>query len=131
MLLAVQTDPEASHNIASMRKMKLTLKSTFFSLLGYVDTSAESSQPVQLEALRTAMLATLGVTGQECHAEVSRKLCYAHDVTALWYVRSELMGALACLHGERWAHHAMDELNTPFRALLPKGMSAGIDRRPH
>lgn len=113
-----------------MRIRKLNLKSTFFSLLGYVGASPEATQPLQLEELRVAMLATLGEAGCDHHTRVARKLRYADDVQGLWYARSELMAALAAMHGEAHARREIERLSALFRGLLPRGMTSGNSRFP-
>jgi hypothetical protein len=108
-----------------MRITKPTLKSTFFSLLGFVEATTPVSQIAPLEQLRCAMLAALGEEGSESFVRVTRNLRYAEDVKGLWYARSDLMGALSAMHGELWAHQTLEELDTLFRALLP------VNMRPH
>ena len=105
-----------------MRITKPTLKSTFFSLLGFAEATPPATQIALFEQLRQAMLATLGEEGSENFVRVTRKLRYADDVTGLWYARSDLMRALSAMHGELWAHQTLEELDTRFRALLPPGM---------
>ena len=112
----------ARHNIFCMRITKQTLKSTFFSLLGFAEAPSSRSQAALFEQLRQAMLATLGDEGSENFVRVSRKLRYAGDVTGLWYARSDLMRALSAMHGELWAHQTLEELDARFRVLLPTGM---------
>lgn len=107
-----------------MRITKPSLKSTFFSLLGFAESTSPISQLELLEQLRQAMLATLGDEGNENFVRVSRNLRYAEGVTGLWYARGNLMRALAAMHGELWAHHTLEELDTLFRVLLPKGMKS-------
>ena len=107
-----------------MRITKPTFKSTFFSLLGFAEAIPPASKLVLLEQLRQAMLAALGEEGSENFVRVSRNIRYAEDVTGLWYARGDLMRALSAMHGELWAHQALEELDTLFRALLPAGMKS-------
>ncbi len=124
MFPAAQTDRGAMSSMNGMRITKPTLKSTFFSLLGLTEATPPLSQLALLEQLRTAMLATLGEEGNENFVRVSRNLRYADDVKGLWYARGDLMRALSAMHGELWAHQALEELDTLFRVLLPKGMKS-------
>lgn len=104
-----------------MRITKPSLKSTFFSLLGFAEATTPISQLELLEQLRQAMLATLGEEGNENFVRVSRNLRYAEDVTGLWYARGDLMRALAAMHGELWAHQTLQELDTLFPGPAAQG----------
>jgi hypothetical protein len=112
-----------------MRIHKLNLRSTFFSLLGYVNASP-ATPPLGLEQLRQAMLSALDEASSEHHAKVARQLQFAGDVQTLWYARTELMAALAAKHGEARARKEMDDLTARFRLLLPRSMTNGYVRRP-
>lgn len=114
-----------------MRKWKLNLKSTFFSLLGYMGTPSHGPvevQPEQLENLRQAMLDALGETSTHIHIRVARKLRFADDVQGLWYARSELMAVLSALHGETRAREELDRLTAQFHGLLPESLVHGAGR---
>lgn len=104
----------------SMQRIKTTLRSTFFSLLAHMGAKPEAAQPGQLEALRQAMLDLLGEQGAQEHPRVARQLRLAPDAKALWYARSDLMAALATLHGESDARQSMENLTIAFRGQLPK-----------
>lgn len=113
-----------------MRIRKLNLKSSLFSLLGYLVTADEVPQPLRLEDVRLAMLAALGEADCEHHAQVARKLRFASDALALWYSRSDLMAALARTHGETCARQEMERLSALFQGLLPQGMTMDKTRTP-
>lgn len=106
-------------------KRKLSLKSTFFSLLGYEEAPPETPHAERLESLRFAMLEALGHDGFRSHPYLGRKLRFAEDVQVLWYARSELMAALASLHGETRARQELDQLSSLFQGLLPPGLTQG------
>jgi len=105
-----------------MRPKKLSITSTFFSLLGYGNASPEAPQAERLEQLRVVMLDTLIDANCESHFRLTRKLQFAEDAQALWYARSELMEVLAGLHGEIHARQEIDQLNPLFAGLLPKAL---------
>ncbi len=111
-----------------MRTRKLSLKSTFFNLLGYGSATKDGPTPLQLEQLRLAMLALLGDAGAAAHPRVARKLRFADDVLTLWYARSELMAALADQLGEARARQEMERLGDRFAGLLPAGMATAPNR---
>ncbi len=80
----------------------------------------------RLEGIRLAMLDALGEVGDERFSQTVRKLRVASDVQSLWYLRGEIMEALASLHGEASAHRQVNHLSVLFRGLLPGGLSSRI-----
>ncbi len=70
------------------------------------------------------MLSILGEAGAESYPALRRRLMFAADIEALWYVRSEWMGALSTLHGERVAAAHLRSINIQFEGLLTKGMNS-------
>ena len=80
----------------------------------------------RLESIRLAMLDALGEVGDDRFPQTVRKLRFASDVQSLWYLRGEMMEALASLHGEASAHQQVDHLSVMFRGLLPGGLSSRV-----
>lgn len=77
-----------------------------------------------LEDIREAMLDLLGPQGQQVHPSITRKVRFAADLQALWYLRSELMATLAELHGETHARQQMQSISNQFGGLLPGGLAS-------
>jgi hypothetical protein len=103
------------------------LKSASNSLIGALGMSPAPSESVledRTEEIRHAMLTTLGEKGAELFPPLRRRLMFAPDLEALWYLRSEWMGALSSLHGERVAAAHLRSINIQFEGLLSKGMSS-------
>ena len=88
-----------------------------------------ASNRARLEEIRSAMVRALGMQGENAYPALLRRLRCASDVQGLWYARSDLMAALADLHGERHAHRQLHALTGMFRGLLPPGLAAQVDRR--
>ncbi len=76
------------------------------------------------EEIRQSMLAILGESGATAFPTIRRKLMFAGDIEAIWYLRSEWMGALSSLHGERVASAHLRSINIQFEGLLSKGMNS-------
>ena len=70
------------------------------------------------------MLSTLGESGAKQFPHVARRVRYATDVQALWYLRGDLMAALAALHGEAVARQKVQRISDMFQGLLPGGMTS-------
>ncbi|HSI54391.1 MAG: hypothetical protein ACAH21_13675 [Ramlibacter sp.] len=76
------------------------------------------------EDIRESMLGTLGDAGTKQFPHVTRRIRYANDVQALWYLRGDLMGALAAIHGEMEARRRIAKVTAMFQGLLPNGLNS-------
>lgn len=110
-----------------MRWFKPNLKSSLYALLGHDAEPAPANSSV--DCVRSAMLALLGEHGQSDHTKLVQRLRYAAEPQALWYARSELMAALAAIHGEAQARKQVEGLTPLFGGLLPPGLTRG-NRQP-
>ncbi len=95
------------------------------SLLGWLGASPSDTVPT-VEQARHAMLELLlfecmGMD-EAAHLALLRRIRYARDLEALWYLRPELVQALAVQHGERVARSRVNGLCGFFEGL------AGADR---
>ncbi len=78
----------------------------------------------RVEAIRLEMLDCLGVPGRIAYPSLERKLRFAKDAQDLWYLRAEVMGALASIKGERIAQQIVAEFSGKFSGLIPSGFAA-------
>lgn len=92
--------------------------------LGLYPSPSESVLEDRTEEIRHSMLSSLGERGSETYPALRRRLMFANDIEALWYLRSEWMGAMSSLNGERVASAHLRDLNNQFEGLLAKGMSS-------
>lgn len=104
------------------------LKSASASFWGAVGSLApapsESALIERAEEIRQSMLSTLGERGAALFPTLRRRLMFATDIEALWYLRSEWMGALSSLQGERVAAAHLRSINIQFEGVLTKGMNS-------
>ena len=107
-----------------MRWLKPSLRSSLYSLLGNPVPPTESILECGTEDIREAMLTVLGATGSANFPQITRRIRYANDIQALWYLRGDLMAALASMHGETLAREKIQSLSTMFRGLLPSGLGS-------
>jgi hypothetical protein len=101
----------------------------FFSVRGLLGKSARMSKAAvtgRIESIRHAMLDSLGETGDSEFPQTVSKVRYAGDVQGLWYLRGELMEALANLHGEVSARRTVEHLTGLFDGLLPRGLTSRV-----
>jgi hypothetical protein len=97
------------------------------SIYAMFSVSTASSRPRPddgncLENIREMMLLMAESEDSERAAALVRRIRYAMDLQALWFMRGELMGLLARSRGEVAARHHVDELSAHFEDLLPTGL---------
>jgi hypothetical protein len=81
----------------------------------------ESEETVTLDDIREAMLGMVGKP-TEPTIPLVRRIRYAMDPQALWFLRSELMALLARREGEAMARAKLEMLSDMFREMLPRGL---------
>lgn len=107
-----------------MRWFKPNLRSSLYALL-FGGSAAEPSTVLQnytLEDIRERMQAMAEAAGGARAEKVVRRIRYATDVEALWFIRSELMALLAGAYGELAALEKVDAISEMFDDLLPEGL---------
>lgn len=77
-----------------------------------------------MEDVRETMLAALGDAGSTHFPHITRRIRYAGDIQALWYLRGDLMAALASEHGEVLARQKVASITAQFGGLLPGGLAS-------
>jgi len=107
-----------------MRWLKPNLRSSIYGLLGNPVEPSESILEGGTENIRESMLLVLGETGPKHFPQVTRRIRYANDVQALWYLRGDLMAALAAMHGEVAAREKISSITAQFQGLLPNSLSS-------
>jgi hypothetical protein len=94
-----------------------------YGLLGGAQPSGAALEE-SVEDIREVMLEAIGPTGATRHLPLTRRIRYAQDLQALWYLRGDLMAALASVHGEAHAREIMLGISQEFEGLLPGGLSS-------
>jgi hypothetical protein len=107
-----------------MRWLKPNLRSSIYGLLGNPVAPSDSILESGTEDIRESMLLVLGETGTTDFPQVTRRIRYANDVQALWYLRGDLMAALAAMHGEAAAREKISTLTGQFQGLLPNNLGS-------
>jgi hypothetical protein len=104
-----------------MRIWKPTIQSLFGLLGGAQRSSRDLDEAVG--DIQEAMVQALGDAGMKRFPHVTRRIQYAPDLQALWYLRGDLMAALASLHGEARARASIQAISDRFQGLLPKALA--------
>jgi hypothetical protein len=107
-----------------MRWLKPNLRSSIYGLLGSPIAPSESILENGCEDIRESMLALLGEAGLKHFPQITRRIRYASDVQALWYLRGDLMAALASIHGEVAARQRIASVTQMFNGLLPGSLTS-------
>lgn len=103
----------AQRNPESMRWAKTSLRNSFFGWLAHETAGAPSER---LEDIRKAMLALLEQDFDGKNSAIERKVLFAFDVDALWYLRPDLMTAIAETRGESVARACLADVTRLFDA---------------
>lgn len=107
-----------------MRWLKPSLRNSIYGLLGHSTLPTESTLENGTEDIREAMLALLGDSGSKRFPHITRRIRYANDIQALWYLRGDLMAALASLCGEAEARQRVHVITQMFNGLLPSSLTS-------
>ena len=99
--------------------LKSTLRHSIYGLLGNPVEPSDSVLETGTEDIREAMLALLTEAGSRQFGNVMRRVRYANDIEGLWYLRGDLLAALASVHGEAQARQKLQRVTQMFRGLLP------------
>jgi hypothetical protein len=99
-----------------------TLRNSIYGMLGHGQPT-DSMLVSRMEDIRELMLELLGDAAPE-HPGVTRRIRYATDVNALWYLRGDLMAVLASSHGERQARRAVRNVTDMFRGVVPGSLTS-------
>jgi hypothetical protein len=106
-----------------MRWLKPSIRS-IYGLLGNPPAVTDSALEEGLEDVRELMLDVLGDAGSRHFPQITRRIRYAGDIQALWYLRGDLMAALASMHGEKMARQQIASITAQFQGLLPGGLAS-------
>jgi hypothetical protein len=108
-----------------MRWAKSSISQSFF---GWLNASGSSEAGDTLQArtedIRQSMLDSLGEDGDANYPQLTRRIRYAGDAQAMWYLRGELMAALSAMSSESDAAQHMEGITMLFRGLLPNALSS-------
>jgi hypothetical protein len=96
---------------------------TVFSVLMREGGSPHSGVSDRLDEIRECMVEALGPHAGE-YSYLSRRIDCAPDVQVLWYLRGELMAALAAKIGESAADQLLEPISAMFSGLLPRALGA-------
>jgi hypothetical protein len=102
------------------------MRSSFYALLARIHPPEPESTVLEysVDGIRDAMLEMVGDAPDGSYRHIGRRIRYAVDVHALWYLRGDLMALLAGRHGEQVARERIEMLTEMFEEFLPQGLKS-------
>ena len=94
------------------------------SLLGALPLQSAAAKEGRIEEIRQAMLACLGEAGTRRFPHVERRIRFSGDVEGLWFLRGDVLAAVAITHGEAHARKKIDRITAMFKGLIPDGLNS-------
>jgi hypothetical protein len=107
-----------------MRWFKPNLRSSLHAIFSssVPETAPTATMAYGIDDVRHAMLSLLTSALDEQFPHVVRRIRYATDIQALWFLRGDLMRALASGCGEAAAREQLEAVSDMFEDLLPTGL---------
>lgn len=85
--------------------------------------NAVGAEPeVKLGQIRRAMLNMVKESGSDKSMVLLRRVTYAHGFQDLWYLRGDVLAAVAAIHGELVARQKITQISNMFEGYLPAGL---------
>ena len=94
------------------------VRDSFWGIFGFESRAPSSTV---LESVRGAMLRVLDAHGGADHFQLDMKISDAKDIATLWYLRPELMHAIAASEGEAAARLCIASVTELFQGYQPGG----------
>lgn len=94
------------------------------SLFNGLTNSDDARFQCVLDNVRHAMLDSLDALGASASTAVRSRVTYARDLQDLWYLRGEVMAAIATIDGELVARRKLVQISDMFKGHLPRGLSS-------
>ncbi len=95
-----------------------SIRTSIMGLLGAPPEPGDTTIMDQSEAIRDSMMSVLGDDAQTNYPALTRRIRYADDIHSLWFLRSELMGALAAMYGEHKAREIVKHISEMFQGMV-------------
>lgn len=88
------------------------------------EAAQASRVALALEDIREAMLDGLGDTAAVTASKLELRVIHACDLQDLWYLRGDVMAAIAAVDGEVIARQKMNQISDMFKGLLPRSLTS-------
>jgi hypothetical protein len=89
------------------------------SFWGFINRPSDTNV-LQIERIRIAMLNALDVHCADAHSSLDSSIRFASDLEALWYLRPDLLSAIASCRDQGAATKVLQDISMLFRGHLPQ-----------
>ena len=86
--------------------------------------SEVARREMALEDIREAMLKELDSSSAANASKLELKVAHAIDLQDLWYLRGDIMAAVAAVDGEVLASQKLNLISSKFKGLLPRAQTS-------
>jgi hypothetical protein len=107
-----------------LRKTTTSFKNSVQSLLGSLPLQSAAVKEGRIEEIRVAMLVCLGEAGARRFPHIERRIRFSGDVEGLWFLRGDVLAAVAITHGESHARKKIERITGMFKGLIPDGLNS-------
>lgn len=90
----------------------------------------EQNSPKSIQEIRDAMLVAMGSVASDRFAVIQLRVTYADDIEDLWYLRGDVMAAIASQYGEVLAREKVAGISQMFVGLVPRALTSKTNH-PH
>lgn len=90
----------------------MRLRNSFWAFIG---RDVSKTPEVVIETIRNAMLLALDRNCDAGHFELHLRINFASDISALWYLRIDLMQAICSCREESFARRVLVDVTTMFQ----------------
>lgn len=112
-----------------MRWIAESFVSRVGSLLHGSSRTSKKNPVTTLQEIRLAMLAALGDVAEKSFPLIQLRVTYASDIDDLWYLRGDVMAAIASLRGEAVAKEKLQQISAMFIGLVPHNLTNKFSMR--
>lgn len=107
-----------------LRKTTTSFRNSVQSLLSALPLQTAAVKEGRVEEIRLAMLDCLGEAGIRQFPHIERRIRFTGDVEGLWFLRGDVLGAIALTQGEAYARKRIDRITAMFKGLIPDGLNS-------
>lgn len=107
-----------------MRWKSSTFLSGVNSFFRYTPSFKEKPIARSIHDIREAMLLAMGSDASTKFPVIQLRITYADDVHDLWYLRGDVMAAIASFDGEMLAREKVASISEMFVGLVPRSLTA-------
>jgi hypothetical protein len=104
----------------------MRLRNSFWAMLGREDSEAPAAV---LERVRETIFETLEPYTLDPDNRIEHRVLFARDIDGLWYLRPEIMNAIAASHGETAARECLSRITALFQGHHPGAKSSRLRSR--